>query len=160
MIPSDRLNAAKSASTLQLLFRCARRLDEIAVAEVRVRHGLPGLRRAHTALLPHIDLDGTRPTEIAKRVGVSKQAVGELLDEMVAMGMVERVRDPSDGRAVLVRFVGGVEGLLAGIAVLRELEADLAAQVGPARLAALHDALAAISGLVDGPWADRGVAPE
>src|SRR5215831_19076658 len=85
------LEAAKQASTLQLLFRAARLVDEEAVRRVSAIEGAPRLRRSHTALLPHIDLSGTRVSELAQRLGVSKQAVSELIDDLEAAGVVERL---------------------------------------------------------------------
>lgn len=137
------LAAAKRASVGQLLFRCARRVNERAIERVREATGQP-VRTAHTLLFPHIDLAGTRQTELARRLGVTKQAVGVLVDELVAMGALERVPDPADGRARLVRFAGGEGALLHGLGVLAGVERELAEEIGPERWAALHDALVAL----------------
>ena len=138
----QKLEADKARSTLQLLFKAARLINEDAIARVRKRTGEP-VRVAHTALLPHVDLEGTRLTELARRMGVTKQAVGQLVDELEQMGQLERVPDPEDSRAKLVRFSKrGRKGLLDGLAVLRELEAELVAAVGKQRVAELHDTLA------------------
>ncbi len=139
-----RLKAEKARSTVQVLLKAARLLSERAIARVRARSGL-AVRAAHTALLPHIDLEGTRLTEIARRLGVTKQAAGQLVDEVVAMGMLERVPDPEDARAKLVRFTKrGQKALLDGIEVLDEIGGEVRALVGASRMKALHDALAAI----------------
>jgi DNA-binding MarR family transcriptional regulator len=124
-----RLAARKQASVGQLLFRAARLFNERAMA--RVQRRVPAARLAHTTLLPHIDLDGTRQTEIARRAGVSKQAVNQLVDDMVAAGMLARAPDPADGRAQLVRFTDeGLAQLLSGLDVLDTIEIDLGADVG------------------------------
>lgn len=60
------------------------------------------IRAKHGAVLANIDADGTRPTVLARRAGMGKAALGELVDELEAMGHVERVADPADGRAKLV----------------------------------------------------------
>lgn len=135
----DAVERAKAASLAQVLFKCARLLDEQALSRVRARTGI-GLRRAHTALFPHIDLDGTRLTELARRMGVSKQAVAPLVEEMVEMGVLERIADPDDARAKRICFARhrGRSGILAGLAVLAELEAELAEVVGKRKLAQLH----------------------
>lgn len=141
---TDKLELEKSRSTLQLLFKAARLLNERALEEARRRMNKP-VRLAHTTLLPHVDLDGTRLTEIARRLGVTKQAAGELVDELVEMKLLERVTDPADARAKLVRFSArGRAGLLDGLAILRELEDDLAKHVGEKKMRIVHDALAAI----------------
>lgn len=133
--PAPALAAAKRASTVQVLFRCARLLNDHSLAQLRAVSGLP-VRPAHTNLFPHIDLDGTRLTELARRVGISKQAVGQLVSELEQMGTLERVPDPTDGRARLVRFATGPDGrsvLFHGLSVLQEVEAELAEELGPER---------------------------
>lgn len=126
-----RLEAAKRASMGQLLMRCARLMNEQASARIPTPPGTPRVRPAHTNLFPHIDLDGTRPSEIARRVGISKQAVGQLVAELEAMGAVERVPDPADRRARLVKFsTQPGRGLLDGLAVLMAFEEELADDIG------------------------------
>ncbi len=124
------LERRKRSSLFQELFRLARLLDEAAVARV-AGAGAPALRTSHTALLPHLDLEGTRLVDLAARVGVSKQAVGQLVDDLESMGVVERVPDPEDGRARRVRFTRpGVQALLHGLDVLDGLERQLVAAIG------------------------------
>lgn len=108
--------------------------------------GIDYLRAAHTNLLPHIDMQGTRLTDLARRVGISKQAVGQLVDELEDMGTVERVADPRDGRAKLIRFVreDGQPILIRGLAVLTELEAEMRDHVGTRKVEQLHRALIAV----------------
>lgn len=136
------LEQAKAASFAQLLLQCARRFDELAIARVRARSGID-LRSAHTSLFPHIDLEGTRLTELARRLGVSKQAVAPLVDDLVEMGALERVPDPDDARAKLIVFAKrrGRIRIHEGLAVLGELEAEAAAAVGRDKLQALHGIL-------------------
>jgi DNA-binding MarR family transcriptional regulator len=141
----------KAESTVQLLFKCARLLNETALGRVR-RPGAPAVRPSHTALFPHIDLAGTRLSVLAARLGVSKQAVGQLVGELVEMGVLELGDDPSDGRAKLVRFSArGRRGLLEGLAVLRELERELAAVVGEKRMRGLHATLTDILASLEKP---------
>lgn len=126
----------------QVLFKCARVLNEQSLALVRARLGAPNLRPAHTTLFPHVDIrEGTRLTELARRVGISKQAVGQLVGELVEMGMLERLPDPDDRRARRIRFTGGGEGLLQGLAVLGEAEGELRRRVGDDRIDALRETL-------------------
>jgi DNA-binding MarR family transcriptional regulator len=145
------LERAKRASVGQLLFRCARMFDEQAIAIARTHPALAGLRRAHTSLFPHIDLQGTRLTEIARRLGVTKQAAGQLVDELVAMGALERVPDPADARAKLVCFSrrGGRLGLLEGLELLGGLERDVAAALGPTQFETLHRLLLRLMAILD-----------
>ncbi len=151
--PADRatLEAVKRASWAQLLLKCARLVNERAIARLPTLGEGTRLRAAHTALFPHIDLEGTRLTELARRLGVSKQAVGHLVDELEAAGVLLRVRDPADRRAKLIRFSEEAgQTLLDGMATLRETEGELSRAIGDehaeqlyAALLALHDTLVA-----------------
>ena len=139
---AGQLEQAKRASTAHLLFRCARLLNEHAIATVpSVGGNRP--RAAHLALFPHIDLDGgTRVTHIAQKLGITKQAVGQLVDDLVGIGIVERRPDPNDGRAKRVCFTEeGKRSMLEGLAHLRTVDAEVAALLGQERMTALHEAL-------------------
>ena len=78
---SDRLAAEKRASAGQLVIKAGRRFDELAVRRLRAL-GVAELRTAHTRLLPHIDLEGTRPTEVARRLGIGRSTLYRKLREM------------------------------------------------------------------------------
>jgi DNA-binding MarR family transcriptional regulator len=140
-----RLEATKGESTLQLLFKAARLLDERALERIAQRKGRPRLRRSHTSLLPHIDLEGTRITDLAERLGVTKQAASQLVDDLEAVGVLAREPDPDDARARRVVFTRlGREGLLEGLALLRDMESELARSIGDESMAGLRRALVAI----------------
>ena len=133
---------AISSSTGQRLLRAARLLDEAAVSRIRGLPGAPPIRPAHTRLFPHITTEGRRSTEIAQRIGISKQAVANLVADLVSWGVVEQVPDPQDGRARLVRWTStGREAILHGLGVLRQFEAELQAEVGSTAFKTFHDVL-------------------
>ena len=73
--PADpAFEARKRASVAQLLFKCARLVNERAIETANdLPHAIP-LRRSHTNLFPHLDFEGVRITELARRLDVSKQA--------------------------------------------------------------------------------------
>jgi DNA-binding MarR family transcriptional regulator len=56
------------------------------------------------SLTRNLDVEGTRLTELARRASMSKQAMGELVDQCAELGLVERMADPKDGRARIIRF--------------------------------------------------------
>ena len=141
-----------------LLFDCARLLDEVAQAEVNREAGARVLTPALVRLLPHLSTDGIRPTALARRVEVSKQAVGQLLGDLESRGFVEMVPDPDDGRARLVRLTAaGLAAFDHGRGVLAFYEAALAARVGLARIATLRDTLGRVLAVL-AEWA-AGDAP-
>jgi DNA-binding MarR family transcriptional regulator len=136
----------KRQSVAQLLFKCARLVNERAIERVnRELSGGPPLRASHTALFPHLSFEGVRGADLAKKLGVSKQAVSQLITELEAWGVLEQIADPKDGRAKLVRFTEkGGQALLHGLSVLRRLERELEAQIGKRRMQELHAALVAL----------------
>lgn len=135
-------------STFELLFRASRLVNERAIARV-VDRGAQ-LRPAHTALFPHITSQGVRLSTLAERIGVTKQAIGPLIDDLEQQGVVQRVDDPADRRAKLIRWTKkGKRALLHGLGVLAELERELAKSIGKARMVALADTLEALIGAVD-----------
>ncbi|MEY2933157.1 MAG: hypothetical protein RL033_3906 [Pseudomonadota bacterium] len=147
-----RLEASKNASTLQLLFKAARLLDETALARAARESGRPPLRRSHTSLLPHIDLAGTRITDLAQRLGVSKQAASQLVDDLEALGVLARAPDAEDARARRVVFTEqGREALLEGLTLLQRIERELAQAIGETTMAQLRQALVAILATLAAP---------
>lgn len=142
------LDATKHANLGHLLMKTARLVNEAGIARVNETLDLP-MRAAHARVFPHLDLDGTRQTTLADRIGISKQAVGQIIADLEAQGIVERIPDPDDRRARLVRFTAqGQQDILRGLAVLAQLEADIAAKLSVAQVerlkADLRDVLAVL----------------
>jgi DNA-binding MarR family transcriptional regulator len=127
-------------STFELLFRAARLVNERAIARIRASGG--SLRQAHTTLFPHITSEGVRLTVLAARLDVTKQAIGPLVDDLERAGVVERIDDPADRRAKLIRWTAaGRRALRHGLGVLAQLEHELAPAVGKRRMAELGETL-------------------
>lgn len=77
----------------------ARLMEEYAAA------GFADLRQVHLNVLRYIDVrSGTRIVELAARAGVTKGAMGQLVEECVRLGLVQLKPDPSDGRAKIVSY--------------------------------------------------------
>ena len=109
----------------------------------------PSLNAAMQALwnAPH----GTRATELASAARITKQSMGALIDQLEERGYVERIDDPSDKRAKLVRLTKrGREAGRIMRAVVRRIENDWAKRIGHNRLAdlkqTLRDLLASLEG--------------
>lgn len=125
----------------RLLLQAHRAFNTRAIDELRAR-GHPGLGLAHTALLPHLDLAGTRTTTLAERAGMTKQGMGQLVLDLERQGYLTRQPDPTDRRATLVRFTDeGWRFLRDAEAVKRDLEAEYASVLGERGLARLRAAL-------------------
>ena len=110
------------------------------------------VRPAHSAVFVNIDSEGTRLTELADRARMTPQAMGELVDDLVARGYVERTPDPSDRRAKLIVLTDlGYDALQAAFDTIIGIEADLEALLGRNGLLRLRTALQRIAELDDGP---------
>jgi DNA-binding MarR family transcriptional regulator len=80
----------------------------------------------------HLALRGSRLTELAHSAGMSKQAMGDLVDQCEAWGLVRRVPDPLDARAKRVVFSDtGLDWLQAFRLAVQQAEQEFRAQVGP-----------------------------
>ena len=159
-----RRSPAVSPGLGPLLFECARLLDEIAQAEVNREAGARVLTPALVRLLPHLTVDGVRPTELARRIDVTKQAVGQALADLAARGFVEQVPDPADGRGRLVRLTrAGVAAFEDGRGVLSFYERALSSRLGRARVETLRTTLASMLPVLEGWTRDgapqRAIAP-
>jgi DNA-binding MarR family transcriptional regulator len=62
------------------------------------------VKHIHFNLFRNVDRDGTRLVELARRVGITKAAMGQLAREGARLGLFRIGADPSDGRAKIVSF--------------------------------------------------------
>jgi DNA-binding MarR family transcriptional regulator len=62
-----------------------------------------GLRSSQVRLLSLTPAEGMRVTDLAERVGMTKQALGEFADDLEQRGLLESVRDPADRRVRILR---------------------------------------------------------
>jgi DNA-binding MarR family transcriptional regulator len=109
--------------------------------------GFADLRPGHGCVFGTIDPEhGSRLTDLAERANMTKQSVGEVTSDLEQLGYVERVPDPRDGRAKIIRLTpAGREAFAIGRQLIDEIEADWARRYGEERIAALRDALEAIA---------------
>lgn len=108
--------------------------------------GYGDLRPGHGCVFGNIDPDGSRLTDLAERARMTKQSVGEVASDLEARGYVERVPDPNDGRAKIIRLTQrGREAQSIGQALIDDLERDWGERFGADRVAALREALEVIT---------------
>lgn len=89
------------------------------------------LTASHIHITRHLSLDGSRLTDLAARAGVSKQAMGKLVNQCEAWGLVQRQSDLRDARACLVMFTpAGLSWLQAFEEAVTQAQAELHAAVG------------------------------
>jgi DNA-binding MarR family transcriptional regulator len=108
--------------------------------------GFSDLRPAHAPVLQLLAPSGSRATELAAQLGVSKQAVGQMVSELEQCGYLERIPDPRDGRAQLVqRTARGWEVNRATRRAVQDLQDEWAQWVGEDRVEELRATLAELA---------------
>lgn len=125
----------------RLLGHAMRRLDDrvlhLMAHSVEVPLALSNLAArgqisaAHVHITRHLAREGSRLTELAAHAGMSKQAMGDLVDQCAAWGLVARVPGLRDRRARLVVFTPvGLEWLRAFELAVGQAEAEFRREVG------------------------------
>ena len=115
----------------------ARRVAETDYKDIRMTHG---------CVFGNIDPDGSRLTDLAERAHMTKQSVGEVVNELGQLGYLERVPDPDDGRAKIIRLTErGRAAQALGRELIDEVEQEWAARFGAERVEAMREALEAIT---------------
>ncbi len=102
---------------------------------------------AHIHITRHLATEGSRLTDLARSAGMSKQAMGTLVDQCEAWGMVSREADPLDARARQLRFTAtGLAWLEAYREAVEQAELELRQAVGEEVATVLAIGLEAYSG--------------
>jgi len=100
------------------------------------------IRPPHGNVIQFLDAGGTRVSVLAERAQMTKQSMAELVAHLERLGYVERISDPSDRRAKLVRVTPRGRELY-GIArlVVEEIEAEWTTLLGKAKMRQLRNLL-------------------
>ena len=135
-----------------LLYIPYRWLENRVVEALRAA-GYHDITTAQMKIVQRIGPGGTRLTELAEQAQVTKQTAGFLVDQLEKAGWVERVPDPTDKRARLVRISGrGEEALPVAAAAVAEVEDEWAAHLGKRQMAQLRQILGKLREITD-PYA-------
>src|SRR5918998_5539564 len=128
------LTEVKNAAIRKLLLRLA-------------DSGHPDIREGYGCVFGFIDLEhGSRLTDLAERSGLTKQAVGEAVAELERKGYLERVADPEDGRAKIIKLTQrGVDAALTGRRLFKEIEDEWAERYGEERVVSLRECVEEIA---------------
>ncbi|MDX3661002.1 MarR family transcriptional regulator [Streptomyces sp. ID05-26A] len=131
-----------------LLFIPSREVENRILAAV-VEAGFE-ITQAQARVLMRVGPDGTRLTELAEAAQVTKQTAGFLVDQLEKAGYVERVPDPSDGRARLVRVTEKAkEAVPVANAEMARIEAEWEQHIGKRRMTQLREALEMLGEITD-----------
>jgi DNA-binding MarR family transcriptional regulator len=131
--PPETLLSLLDAATQSVLAEFRRDLEEAGYADIRPTHG---------CVFRFVRDDGMRLTELAHLAGMTKQSVGEMVDDLVDLGYVERIPDPEDRRAKLICLTDrGIEAQGVGFGLLADVEARWAERFGATRMRQLRKLL-------------------
>jgi DNA-binding MarR family transcriptional regulator len=134
-------------------------VQEALFAEFRQEleaNGYGDIRPTHGCVFRFIREEPLRLTELATLAGMTKQSIGEVIDNLVELGYVKRVPDPQDRRAKLLCLTErGEEAQKVGFGLFKKVEQRWAKRYGPERVAQLRELLEEIA-IAESP----GAVPE
>ena len=127
--------------SIAVLLRDAYRTVDSEVLAAAAAAGFE-IQPGHAIVLRHLGEDGARPSELAAKAQVSRQAITKALDDLERLGLVRRQPDPSDGRGVIVHYTSrGLGALRIARRRMNELEREFASQVGAKQWATFRTVL-------------------
>ena len=135
-------SARREPANLAILLREPFRYGSELLHRRFAERGHPEVRAPHGNVFQYLDDDGTRVSVLAQRAQITKQSMAELVAHLERHGYVERVPDPSDRRAKLVRATPKGNRVFAiAREFVRELEADWTKRLGKAKMRQLRSLL-------------------
>jgi DNA-binding MarR family transcriptional regulator len=108
--------------------------------------GFEDIRPTHGCAFRFIGPEGLRLTDLASLADITKQSAGEIVTDLERTGYVERIPDPIDKRAKLIRLTKrGEEAQRHGFTLLAEIEQRWAERYGVDTIAAVREGLEALT---------------
>jgi DNA-binding MarR family transcriptional regulator len=123
---------------------------QLQVTSRLTRRGFPQLRPAQSQLLTLIEPGGVRLADLVATSGLAKQTVGDVIDDLESLKMVERYADPEHGVIKRVRL--GAKGKVWAAEVRKvaeAAEAQLEATLGRSKMKTLRALLEEVSDAVE-----------
>ncbi|MGW1817455.1 MarR family winged helix-turn-helix transcriptional regulator [Streptomyces sp. NPDC002125] len=115
----------------QLLSEAKRWFDDALHAGMRAAGEEP-VTAAQAAVFATLDPGGTSISELARRMGVTRQTTHQAVHSLIGLGLMEQTDDPSSARSRIVRTTPeGARAHARAQLMLTELEAVLAERIGP-----------------------------
>ncbi|MFD7154746.1 MarR family winged helix-turn-helix transcriptional regulator [Kribbella sp. NPDC059898] len=119
---------------------------------VRKAHadGHDEVKMAHNSVFGTLHGEGARAADMAARAGITRQSMGEVIRDMVALDLLEMKADPDDGRAKVVTYSDhGMDVAWDGFEYLADLEERFEQEFGAEEYAVVRDVLDRLIGLLD-----------
>lgn len=115
---------------------------ESRVFDILIESGHEEARYTHLNLTRNLDATGTSTSELARRAGMSKQAMAEIVEQCETLGLVKRLPDKNDARAKVVKFTDlGLDWLEAFRQAVAQTEVEMQEELGVLRADAISSAL-------------------
>ena len=112
------------------------------------RAGFEDITAAHLAVFQHPAPERMRPIELARRLGMTKQALNYLLGQLEELGYLIRETDRADERCKRVRLTpSGHAATKAIYEIVQEVEDDWEQQLGPRKFAQLRRLLTQLNAI-------------
>jgi DNA-binding MarR family transcriptional regulator len=142
----------EEALNVGLLLFLPYRAMETRVFEGLAAAGFDDFTPAQARVFQRIAPGGSRLTDLAAQAGITKQSAGFLVDQLERSGYVERVPDPADGRARLVRVAErGARSVEISRKIVEQVENEWSAHLGERRMTQLRRILTDLREITD-PW--------
>jgi DNA-binding MarR family transcriptional regulator len=112
-------------------------------------HGVDDIDGPQLSVILWPGPEGMRPSDLAARMRMTKQALNSLLGDLERLGYLERRPDPDDGRARRIALTDRGRALIPVIrGAVAETEREWAATLGQDRFAQLRELLLELNELV------------
>jgi DNA-binding MarR family transcriptional regulator len=130
------------SANLGILLREPFRIGSEVLHQRLAERGHPEVRPPHGNVFQFLDAEGTRVAVLAQRAQITKQSMAELVAHLERHGYVERLPDPHDRRAKLVRATPrGDEVYAIARQVVAEIEQQWTERLGAAKMRQLRELL-------------------
>ena len=140
----SRIPGLDQAPYIGALLRLGLQMARDRIAQALNDRGLGDINQAYAPLFQYPPIDGMRPSDLAKRLAISKQALNHILGQVEKLGYIER---RTEGRGAAVYFTErGWLVLETIVATMQQLEAAWQAQIGKRRFSELKTTLKELTG--------------
>jgi DNA-binding MarR family transcriptional regulator len=133
-----------------LLLYIPYRALEQRVFDALAAAGFDDFTSAQARVFQRIAPGGSRLTDLAEQAQITKQSAGFLVDQLERAGYVERVPDPTDARARLIRITDrGAKAIPLAAAAVADVEAEWTKHLGKQRMHQLRQILTRLRQITD-----------
>lgn len=134
-MPTDHLSTLSLTNNIYLNYNLL--VDEIyqRIMDKLHQNNYQGLKLSHALILLQLSAQGARISDIAKSQAVSKQAIGQIANELESLGFIEKTADANDKRAKCLQMSPrGIELVIKAAGFLQQVEQQLADEIGAEQL--------------------------